>query len=265
MAYQYTKIADAGATIAQGTIPVGDVFRYAGNDYVFVQAYNSQYANTTSLMNYFLSNGYITHLDGSTTAISDQDSAVYLRSTVADVTLTEKTKAFATGIMSTVNAIIAKVNTLTGRMTAVETIAASKAAINDNTLYSTTETLSSSKISDVVANAYAASKSYADNAALTAKNEAISRLSGVDGTQLQALNDLSAALQANTNADGVIANDLLNKVDFSKAQSLTDAQAAQARANIKFDAAVNAAVLDTVGDVTAFDPAAILATALALN
>ena len=82
---------------------------------------------------------------------------------------------------------------------------------------------------------------------------------------MQALNELQAALQANSDADGVIATDLLNKVDYSKSQTLTDAQAAQARANIKFDSAVAEAILATVGDVSTFDPDAILATALSLN
>ena len=254
MAYIWTTVSsDITGTVFAAN--VGDVYRYgdpATNRFVEV--------TVTTAGNY--SNANIA---------PGQDPApgvvkvVQLRSTVADVTLTDKTKAFATGIMSTVNAIIAKVNTLTGRMTAVETLAASKAAIADADLTSLTTTLSAGKINELDAQVLAGAKSYADNAALTAKNDVISQLSGVDGTQLQALNDLSAALQANADADGVIANDLLNKVDFSKTQTLTDAQAAQARANIKVDAAINAALLATIGDVTAFDPDAILATALTLN
>ena len=273
MAYQYTKKTNAGAWIPSGTFAVGDVMQYAGNDYIWVATYGD-YDSTTSSMNYLLANGHITHLDGSTTAISDPNSATYLRSFVADVTLTDKTKAFAIGIMSTVNAIIAKVNTLTGRttavegrVTAVEALAASKAAIADADadLTSLTTTLSASKIGALDAQVLASAKTYANLAAQAAANAVSTALSGVDGTQLAALNALSAALAANDAADGVITNDLLNKVDFSKAQSLTDAQAAQARANIKVDAAVSAALLTTVGDVTAFDPAAILATALTLN
>ena len=263
MAYTYTKIVDARETVPGGSFAVGDVMQYAGNDYIWTIVYGN-YPSDTPSMNYLLSNGHITHIDGSTTPISAPDSAAtYLRSVKA--TLTDKTKAFAVGIMSTINAIITKVNSLTGRVTAVETLAASKAAINDKTLTSTTETLSSSKITalnqDVLGNAIA----FASNAAMEAKNAAVAQLSGVDGTQLQALNDLQAALQANSDADGVIASDLLNKVDYSKSQALTDAQAAQARANIKFDSAVAAAMLATVGDVNLFDPDAILATALTLN
>lgn len=184
---------------------------------------------------------------------------------VADVTLTDKTKSFAIGVMTKINAIITKVNSLTGRVTAVETLAASKAAIDDTNNYSTTTTLSSSKIGEVVGQVWSNAQTYANSAALTAKNEAIAQLSGVDGTQLAALNSLSAALAANDAADGVITNTLLGKVGFNEAQTLTDAQAAQARANIKFDSAVAAALLATVGDVSTFDPDAILATALTLN
>ena len=184
-------------------------------------------------------------------------------------TLTDKTKAFAVGIMSTINAIITKVNSLTGRVTAVETLAASKTSIDDVALTSTTTTLSASKIVALNATVLSDANSFAIDAANEAKAAAISQLSGVDGTQLQTLNDLQAALQANSNADGVIASDLLNKVDYSKSQTLTNAQAAQARSNIKFDAAVasaiNTAMNDIVGDVNLFDPDAILATALTLN
>ena len=263
MAYSYTLLHPANTMSV--SLTQGDVLRYAGV-LLNVNTPMNGFNVTTSFVTYAIEQGWLSYVEaGASIAANTPASDLYVQSGTPDVTLTDKTKAFATGIMSTVNAIIAKVNSLTGRMTAVETLAASKAAINDNTLYSTTETLSSSKINEAVASVYAASTGYTDSAVQTAKNDVISQLSGVDGTQLQALNDLSAALQANTDADGVIANDLLNKVDFSKAQSLTDAQAAQARANIKFDTAVNAAVLATVGDVTLFNPDAILATALTLN
>ena len=265
MAYTYTKIADAGAMVTGGSFAVGDVIQYADNDYIWTKVYGN-YASTTSGMNYLLSHGHITHIDGSTTPISDTpSSATYLRSGTASTTLTDKTKSFAVGVMSTINAIITKVNSLTGRVTAVETLAASKAAIDDTALASTSTTLSASKIVALNATVLSDANSFATNAANEAKAAAISQLAGVDGTQLQALNDLQAALQANSDADGVIAADLLNKIDYSKSQTLTDAQAAQARANIKFDSAVAAAMLVTVGDVNLFDPDAILATALTLN
>ena len=265
MAYTYTKIADAGVTVAEGTFAVGDVIQYADNDYIWTKVFGS-YASHTESMNYLLSGGYITHIDGSTTPISDiPSSATYLRSGTASTTLTDKTKSFAVGVMSTINAIITKVNSLTGRVTAVETLAASKAAIDDTALTSTSTTLSASKIVALNATVLSDANSFATNAANEAKAAAISQLAGVDGTQLQALNELQAALKANSDADGVIATDLLNKIDYSKSQTLTDAQAAQARANIKFDSAVAAAMLATVGDVSLFDPDAILATALTLN
>ena len=265
MAYIYTKIADALATVPGGSFAVGDVIQYADNDYIWTQVYGN-YPSDTPSMNYLLSNGHITHIDGSTTTISTiASSATYLRSGTASTTLTDKTKSFAVGVMSTINAIITKVNSLTGRVTAVETLTASKAAIDDTALASTSTTLSASKIVALNATVLSDANSFATNAANEAKAAAISQLAGVDGTQLQALNDLQAALQANSDADGVIATDLLNKVDYSKSQTLTDAQAAQARANIKFDNAVAAAMLVTVGDVSLFDPDAILATALTLN
>ena len=265
MAYTYTKIVDARATVPGGSFAVGDVIQYADNDYIWTKVYGS-YVSDTTAMNALLSRGHITHIDGSTTPISaGASAATYLRSGTADVTLTDKTKSFAVGVMSTINAIITKVNSLTGRVTAVETLAASKAAIDDTAVSSTTTTLSASKIAALNATVLSDANSFATNAANEAKAAAISQLSGVDGTQLQALSDLQAALQANSNADGVIASDLLNKVDYSKSQTLTDAQAAQARSNIKFDTAVNAALLATVGDITTFDTDAILATALTLN
>lgn len=265
MAYTYTKIADAGATVPGGSFAVGDVMQYAGNDYIWTNVYGN-YESDTPLMNYLLLNGYIKHIDGSTTPIPPRAAAAtYLRSGTASTTLTDKTKSFAVGVMSTINAIITKVNSLTGRVTAVETLAASKAAIDDTALASTSTTLSASKIVALNATVLSDANTFATNAANEAKAAAISQLAGVDGTQLQALNDLQAALQANSDADGVIATDLLNKVDYSKSQTLTDAQAAQARANIKFDSAVAAAMLVTVGDVNLFDPDAILATALTLN
>ena len=265
MAYTYTKIADARATVPGGSFAVGDVIQYANNDYIWTKVYGS-YVSDTTAMNYLLSKGHITHIDGSTTPISaGASAATYLRSGTADVTLTDKTKSFALGVMTKLNAIITKVNSLTGRVTAVETLAASKAAIDDTALASTSTTLSASKIVALNATVLSDANSFAANAANEAKAAAISQLAGVDGTQLQALNDLQAALQANSDADGVIATDLLNKVDYSKSQTLTDAQAAQARANIKFDSAVAAAMLVTVGDVSLFDPDAILATALTLN
>ena len=265
MAYTYTLFAEAGATVGPAALPSGTVFQYAGNDYIFVNAYKAQWDANTTFMNYWLKNGYVTHIDGSTTAITGSDAAIYLRSGTASTTLTDKTKSFAVGVMSTINAIITKVNSLTGRVTAVETLAASKAAIDDTALASTSTTLSASKIVALNATVLSDANSFATNAANEAKAAAISQLAGVDGTQLQALNELQAALQANSDADGVIATDLLNKVDYSKSQTLTDAQAAQARANIKFDSAVAAAMLVTVGDVSLFDPDAILATALTLN
>lgn len=265
MAYTYTKIVDARATVPGGSFAVGDVIQYADNDYIWTKVYGS-YVSDTTAMNYLLSNNFITHIDGSTTPIATGASAAtYLRSGTASTTLTDKTKSFAVGVMSTINAIITKVNSLTGRVTAVETLAASKAAIDDTALASTSTTLSASKIVALNATVLSDANTFATNAANEAKAAAISQLAGVDGTQLQALNDLQAALQANSDADGVIAADLLNKVDYSKSQTLTDAQAAQARANIKFDSAVAAAMLVTVGDVNLFDPDAILATALTLN
>ena len=267
MAYTYTKITDAGESVTNGEFVAGDVMRYADNDYIWNNnTSGADYPSTTSGMNYLLLNGYITHIDGSTTPVKTlAPSATYLRSGTASTTLTDKTKSFAVGVMSTINAIITKVNSLTGRVTAVETLAASKAAIDDAALASTSTTLSASKIVALNATVLSDANSFATNAANEAKAAAISQLAGVDGTQLQALNDLQAALQANSNADGVIAADLLNKVDYSKSQTLTDAQAAQARANIKFDSAVAAAMLVTVGDVSLFDPDAILATAMTLN
>ena len=266
MAYTWTLVANAGATVTMGTLNLGDVFKYAGNEYIVVNPYPTAYPSDTTALNYLLSHGYVTHIDGTTTTVSDPNSDTYIRSgTSADVTLTDKTKSFALGIMSKINAIITKVNSLTGRMTAVENLAASKAAIDDTDLISTTTTLSASKIGEQVAQVWSNAQTYADNAALTAKNEAVAQLLRVDNTQLEALNALSAALVANDAADGVITNTLLGKVGFTEAQILTDAQAAQARANIKFDSAVNAALLATVGDVSLFDPDAILATALTLN
>lgn len=265
MAYTYTKIVDARATVPGGSFAVGDVIQYADNDYIWTKVYGN-YVSDTTAMNYLLSNNFITHIDGSKTPIATGASAAtYLRSGTADVTLTDKTKSFAVGVMSTINAIITKVNSLTGRVAAVETLAASKAAIDDTALASTSTTLSASKIVALNATVLSDANSFAANAANEAKAAAISQLAGVDGTQLQALNELQAALQANSDADGVIATDLLNKVDYSKSQTLTDAQAAQVRANIKFDSAVAAAMLVTVGDVSTFDPDAILATALTLN
>ena len=266
MAYTYTKIADASEAIHCRSFAVGDVIQYAGNDYIWKKVIADDYPSTTATMNYLLSYGHITHIDGSTTQIDTlAPYATYLRSGTASTTLTDKTKSFAVGVMSTINAIITKVNSLTGRVTAVETLAASKAAIDDTALASTSTTLSASKIVALNATVLSDANSFATNAANEAKAAAISQLAGVDGTQLQALNDLQAALQANSDADGVIATDLLNKIDYSKSQTLTDAQAAQARANIKFDSAVAAAMLVTVGDVSLFDPDAILATALTLN
>ena len=267
MAYTYTKIADAGAIVTEGSFAVGDVMRYAGKDYIWINVFPAFYPSQSLAINDLLSDGYITHIDGSTTQISGPALAeTYLRSgTAASTTLTDKTKSFAVGVMSAINAIITKVNSLTGRVTAVETLAASKAAIDDAALASTSTTLSASKIVALNATVLSDANSFATNAANEAKAAAISQLAGVDGTQLQALNELQAALQANSDADGVIATDLLNKIDYSKSQTLTDAQAAQARANIKFDSAVAAAMLVTVGDVSLFDPDAILATALTLN
>jgi hypothetical protein len=199
-------------------------------------------------------------LSGATIATVENDTTA---------TLSGKFLWFVDYTTGTLNAIIAKVNSLTGRVNAVETLAASKAAIDDTTLASTTTTLSASKIVALNATVLSDANTFATNAANEAKAAAISQLAGVDGTQLQALNDLQAALQANSDADGVIASDLLNKVDYSKSQALTDAQAAQARANIKFDTAVAAAIsavmADTIGDVSAFNPDLILATALALD
>lgn len=269
MAYTYTLVANAGEMIVgpHSFFNTGTVITYAAEDFIFTAPFTTDFDGSTDTINYLLQNGILTHMDGSTTVISGPNAAIYVRSVKA--TLTDKTKAFAVGIMSTINAIITKVNSLTGRVTAVETLAASKAAIDDTALSSTTTTLSASKIAalnqDVLGNAVA----FASNAALEAKNAAIAELSGVDGTQLQALNDLQAALQANSDADGVMATDLLNKIDYSKSQTLTDAQAAQARANIKFDTAVasaiNSAMLNTIGDVDTFNPQAILAAALTLD
>ena len=249
----WTTIGDEGVYAAVNS---GDVIRYGfGNTWIEMTVPTSG--------TYSLGYTYFGGID----PVPNQSKIIQLKSVVvvAETTLTDKTKSFAVGVMSAINAIITKVNSLTGRVTAVETLAASKAAIDDAALASTSTTLSASKIVALNATVLSDANSFATNAANEAKAAAISQLAGVDGTQLQALNDLQAALQANSDADGVIATDLLNKVDYSKSQTLTDAQAAQARANIKFDSAVAAAMLVTVGDVSLFDPDAILATALTLN
>lgn len=245
-----------GGENVQASVNAGDVIRYGfGNTWIEMTVPTSG--------TYSLGTTYFGGID----PVPGQSKIVQLKSVVvvAETTLTDKTKSFAVGVMTTINAIITKVNSLTGRVTAVETLAASKAAIDDTALASTSTTLSASKIVALNATVLSDANTFATNAANEAKAAAISQLAGVDGTQLQALNDLQAALQANAAADGVIAADLLNKVDYSKSQTLTDAQAAQARANIKFDSAVAAAMLVTVGDVSLFDPDAILATALTLN
>ena len=265
MAYSYSVLAPAGAIGV--TIPAGSVIRYNGVLLNVLQTHNGFNVETGWIL-YAIDNlhsmSYVEQ--GASIAADTPNSDIELQSgTAAATTLTDKTKSFAVGVMSTINAIITKVNSLTGRVTAVETLAASKAAIDDTALASTSTTLSASKIVALNATVLSDANTFAANAANAAKAAAISQLAGVDGTQLQALNDLQAALQANSNADGVIAADLLNKVDYSKSQTLTDAQAAQARANIKFDSAVAAAMLVTVGDVNLFDPDAILATALTLN
>ena len=264
MAYSYSVLAPAGADDV--TIPAGSVIRYNGVLLKVLQPHNGANATTywiLSAIEYSRSMSYVE--PGARIFPDTPDSDIELRSGTASTTLTDKTKSFAVGVMSTINAIITKVNSLTGRVTAVETLAASKAAIDDTALVSTSTTLSASKIVALNATVLSDANTFAANAANAAKAAAISQLAGVDGTQLQALNDLQAALKANSDADGVIATDLLNKVDYSKSQTLTDAQAAQARANIKFDSAVAAAMLVTVGDVNLFDPDAILATALTLN
>ena len=268
MAYTYTLVSSAGqAADIAANFAVGDVMQYAGEDFIWTAPYLwGKGVYDTSSINYFLANGHITHMDGSNTPVSYPNSDIFKRSGTANTpSLTEKTKAFAVGVMSTINSIITKINSLTGRVTAVETLAASKAAIDDTAMSSTTTTLSASKIAALNAGVLSDANAFASNAATVAKNEAIAQLSGVDSTQLAALNALSAALAANDAADGVITNTLLGKVGFTEAQNLTDEQAAQARSNIKFDTAVNAALLATVGDITTFDPDAILATALTLN
>ena len=267
MAYTYTLVSSAGqAADIAANFAVGDVMQYAGEDFIWTAPYLwGTGVYDTSSINYFLANGHITHMDGSNTPVSHPNSDIFKRSTVADNTLTAKTKAFAVGVMSTINSIITKINSLTGRVTAVETLAASKAAIDDTNLTATATTLSASKIAALNAGVLSDANAFASNAATTAKNEAIAQLSGVDSTQLATLNALSAALAENEAADGVITNTLLGKVGFTEVQNLTDEQAAQARSNIKFDTAVNAALLATVGDITTFDPQAILATALTLN
>ena len=249
----WTTICGEGEQVS---LKQGDVIRYGLGD-TWIE--KTVPASDT----YTLGQSYFDGID----PVPGRQKSIQLKSVVvvADPTLTDKTKSFAVGVMSAINAIITKVNSLTGRVTAVETLAASKAAIDDAALASTSTTLSASKIVALNATVLSDANSFATNAANEAKAAAISQLAGVDGTQLQALNDLQAALQANSDADGVIAADLLNKVDYSKSQTLTDAQAAQARANIKFDSAVAAAMLVTVGDVSLFDPDAILATALTLN
>ncbi len=272
MAYTYTALAtEPDNTLSPGaSIPVGTVLRYNN---ILLQA-TMDLSNmggisvTESGIKGFLGSGWLIYVNPSDVGSIGNSSTVYtlyVQSGAADVTLTDKTKSFALGVMTKINAIITKVNSLTGRVAAVETLAASKAAIDDTALASTSTTLSASKIVALNATVLSDANSFATNAANEAKAAAISQLAGVDGTQLQALNELQAALQANSDADGVIATDLLNKVDYSKSQTLTDAQAAQARANIKFDSAVAAAMLVTVGDVSLFDPDAILATALSLN
>ena len=265
--YTRTLLLNTGDTFfgPHNNLPAGTVITVAGQDLIVAQSITTDFNTAVSGINWAMSVGWITRLDGSTTPILSADAYVPIYLCTPVVTLTDKTKSFAIGIMSKINAIITKVNSLTGRMTAVENLAASKAAIDDTDLISTTTTLSASKIGEQVAQVWSNAQTYADNAALTAKNEAVALLLGVDNTQLEALNALSAALVANDAADGVITNTLLGKVGFTEAQILTDAQAAQARANIKFDSAVNAALLATVGDVSLFDPDAILATALTLN
>ena len=263
MAYSYSVLAPAGAIDV--TIPAGSVIRYNGVLFNVLQTHNGFNAQTSWILQ-ALDKGVMRYVNPADRLYPyTPDSDIELRSGTASTTLTDKTKSFAVGVMSTINAIITKVNSLTGRVTAVETLAASKAAIDDTALASTSTTLSASKIVALNATVLSDANTFATNAANEAKAAAISQLAGVDGTQLQALNDLQVALQANSDADGVIATDLLNKVDYSKSQTLTDAQAAQARANIKFDSAVAAAMLVTVGDVRLFDPDAILATALTLN
>lgn len=263
MAYSYSVLAHAGE---RASIPANSVIRYNGVLVNVLIPHHGFLVSTPSILHAIDTSGsmrYVNPADSLTNYAPDSD--IELQSGAADVTLTDKTKSFAVGVMSTINAIITKVNSLTGRVTAVETLAASKAAIDDTALASTSTTLSASKIVALNATVLSDANSFATNAANEAKAAAISQLAGVDGTQLQALNELQAALQANSDADGVIATDLLNKVDYSKSQTLTDAQAAQVRANIKFDSAVAAAMLVTVGDVSLFDPDAILATALTLN
>ena len=265
MAYTYTQIAAPYATV---DLVAGSVIQYNGVLLNVTGTANQFMASTSWILSALGNLNLMTYVNASDVNAIDSNtpnSAIYLQSGTADVTLTAKTKSFAVGVMAAINAIITKVNSLTGRVTAVETLAASKAAIDDTVLSSTTTTLSASKITALNAGVLSDANAFASNAANEAKNAAIAQLSGVDGTQLQALNDLQAALQANSDADGVMATDLLNKVDYSKSQTLTDAQAAQARSNIKFDSAVNAALLATVGDITTFDPDAILATALTLN
>lgn len=263
MAYSYSVLAPAGAIDV--TIPAGSVIRYNGVLLKVVNHLGGFLVSTYSILQ-AIDSGDMRYVNPADRIYAyTPNSDIELQSGTASTTLTDKTKSFAVGVMSTINAIITKVNSLTGRVTAVETLAASKAAIDDTALASTSTTLSASKIAALNATVFNDATTFAQLYANEAKAAAISQLAGVDGTQLQALNDLQAALQANSNADGVIAADLLNKVDYSKSQTLTDAQAAQARANIKFDSAVAAAMLVTVGDVRLFDPDAILATALTLN
>ena len=271
MAYTYTLVSSAGqAADIAANFAVGDVMQYAGEDFIWTAPYLwGKGVYDTSSINYFLANGHITHMDGSNTPVSYPNSDIFKRSGTANTpSLTEKTKAFAVGVMSTINSIITKINSLTGRVTAVETLAASKAAIDDTAMSSTTTTLSASKIAALNAGVLSDANAFASNAATVAKNEAIAQLSGVDGTQLEALNALQAAFAANEKADGALGAQLLNKVDFSVVQNLTAAQAAQARSNIKFDVAVasaiNTAMNDIVGDVSAFNPTTILANATAL-
>ena len=266
MAYSYSVLAPAGAIGV--TIPAGSVIRYNGVLLNVLQTHDGFNVETGWILYAIEFSHTMSYVDPGARSIpaNTPNSDIELQSgTASPTTLTDKTKSFAVGVMSTINAIITKVNSLTGRVTAVETLAASKAAIDDTALASTSTTLSASKIVALNATVLSDANTFATNAANEAKAAAISQLAGVDGTQLQALNELQAALQANSDADGVIATDLLNKIDYSKSQTLTDAQAAQARANIKFDSAVAAAMLVTVGDVSLFDPDAILATALTLN
>lgn len=258
MAYTYTIFAEAGASIAPSAIPSGTVFQYAGNDYIFVNAYNSQAASNTSSMNFWLQNGFVTHIDGSTTAINDSDAAIYLRSGTADappppppptdgetpppppppssetatVTLTSKTVAGLTKAAQLIGENRTHIKTaesnITGLQTRVTAAEGSIATVNQ-------------RISD---------------AETRAKNSAVEQiLGGATNAQLDTIKELGDAL-TNLSGDGVGAiNAALAKRVSVDAQTWTSNEQAQARTNIGAASGsdVTNAISAAVGDPSTID------------